>query len=132
MKQLLQEALDALDGFELNYGSMYASGKSSDSLDNIANKLRDAIAAPEQEPEGWTSDASPYILRGEYAEMTAKAQAKAAGGTCRAYPVYTQPVAELTDEDIHIAWCSVDYTVPYQQFRIDVARAVLAAQKAKS
>ena len=30
----------------------------------------------------------------------------------------------LTDEEIDIAWRSVDYTVPYAQFRIDVAKAI--------
>jgi hypothetical protein len=30
----------------------------------------------------------------------------------------------LTDEEIDIAWRSVDHTVPYAQFRIDVARAI--------
>jgi hypothetical protein len=30
----------------------------------------------------------------------------------------------LTDDEIDAAWRSVDYTVAYEQFRIDVARAV--------
>jgi hypothetical protein len=38
----------------------------------------------------------------------------------------------LTDEEIDIAWRSVDYTVPYAQFRIDVARAIEAKLKQKN
>jgi len=85
-----------------------------------------------QEPYGWMIEGSSIVWRFEFAELDAKAEAARCGGTCKAFPIYTQPVAELTNEEIHIAWSSVDYTVPYQQFRIDVARAVLAAQKAKS
>ena len=38
----------------------------------------------------------------------------------------------LTDEEIDIAWRSVDYTVPYTQFRIDVAKAIEAKLKEKN
>ena len=38
----------------------------------------------------------------------------------------------LTDEEIDIAWRSVDYTVPYSQFRIDVAQAIEAKLKEKN
>jgi len=38
----------------------------------------------------------------------------------------------LTDEEIDAAWRSVDYTVDYEQFRIDVARAIEARVKEKN
>ena len=38
----------------------------------------------------------------------------------------------LTDEEIDAAWRSVDYTVDYEQFRIDVARAIEAKLKEKN
>jgi hypothetical protein len=38
----------------------------------------------------------------------------------------------LTDEEIDSAWRSVDYTVPYAQFRIDVAKAIEAKLKEKN
>jgi len=38
----------------------------------------------------------------------------------------------LTDEEIDTAWRSVDYTVPYNQFRIDVARAIEAKLQEKN
>ena len=39
---------------------------------------------------------------------------------------------ELTDQEIDAAWRSVDYTVAYSQFRIDVARAIEAKLKEKN
>jgi hypothetical protein len=38
----------------------------------------------------------------------------------------------LTDEEIDQAWRSVDYTVPYAQFRIDVAQAIETKIKEKN
>jgi len=35
----------------------------------------------------------------------------------------------LTDEEIDKAWRSVDYTVPWDQHRIDIARAIEAKLK---
>jgi len=37
----------------------------------------------------------------------------------------------LTDEEIDKAWRSVDYTVPWDQHRIDIARAIEAAHGIK-
>jgi hypothetical protein len=51
-------------------------------------------------------------------------------------PLYTTPPKRewvgLTDEEIDAAWRSVDYTVDYEQFRIDVARAIEAKLKEKN
>jgi hypothetical protein len=38
----------------------------------------------------------------------------------------------LTDEEIDKAWRSVDYTVPWEQHRIDIARAIEAKLKEKN
>ena len=38
----------------------------------------------------------------------------------------------LTDEEIDTAWRSVDYTVPYTQFRIDVAKAIEGKLRSKN
>ena len=46
-----------------------------------------------------------------------------------------EPVAqwiELTDQEIDAAWRSVDYTVSYDQFRIDIVRAIEAKLKEKN
>jgi hypothetical protein len=37
---------------------------------------------------------------------------------------YVKPWVGLTDEEIDIAWRSVDYTQTYENFRIAVAKAV--------
>ena len=37
----------------------------------------------------------------------------------------------LTDEEIDKAWRSVDHTIPYAQFRINVAKAIEAKLKEK-
>mgnify|MGYP006275011737 CR=1 FL=1 len=50
--------------------------------------------------------------------------------------VYTAPAKRewvgLTDEEIDLSWRSVAYTVPYRQFRIDIARAIEAKLKEKN
>jgi hypothetical protein len=38
----------------------------------------------------------------------------------------------LTEEEIDKAWRSVDYTVPWEQHRIDIARALEAALKERN
>jgi len=38
----------------------------------------------------------------------------------------------LTDEEIDKAWRSCDYTVPWEQHRIDIARAIEAKLKEKN
>jgi hypothetical protein len=38
----------------------------------------------------------------------------------------------LTDEEIDKAWRSVDYTVPWEQHRIDIAQAIEAKLKEKN
>jgi hypothetical protein len=38
----------------------------------------------------------------------------------------------LTDEEVDKAWRSVDYTVPWEQHRIDIARALEAALKERN
>jgi hypothetical protein len=47
--------------------------------------------------------------------------------------LYTTPQQRkpLTDEQIDKAWRSVDYTVPWEQHRIDIARAIEAAHGIK-
>jgi hypothetical protein len=53
-----------------------------------------------------------------------------------AIPLYKDPPQRtwvgLTDEEIDKAWRSVDHTIPYAQFRIDVAKAIEAKLKEKN
>ena len=45
---------------------------------------------------------------------------------------YKHEFVGLTDEEIDKAWRSVDHTIPYAQFRIDVAKAIEAKLKEKN
>jgi hypothetical protein len=45
---------------------------------------------------------------------------------------YVKPWIGLTDEEIDIAWRSVDYTQTYENFRIAVAKAVEKMLRAKN
>jgi hypothetical protein len=48
---------------------------------------------------------------------------------CQPYP---RTWVGLTDEEIDKAWRSVDYTVPWEQHRIDIAKAIEAKLKQKN
>jgi hypothetical protein len=54
----------------------------------------------------------------------------------RIIDLYTHPPQRtwvgLTDEEIDKAWRSVDYTVPWEQHRIDIAQAIEAKLKEKN
>ena len=51
-------------------------------------------------------------------------------------PLYTHPapIGDLSDEEIDKAWrgATIDYTAPYDNFRREVARAIIAAARGKS
>ena len=86
-----------------------------------------ALAQPEQEPVAWV------CMQGEKHDIDFDQI------EIDAIPVgemlYTTPPQRtwvgLTDEEIDIAWRSVDHTIPYAQFRIDVAKAIEAKLKEK-
>jgi len=93
---------------------------------------------PNNEVYGWIIDGSSYLLRGEFAEIDAKSEAKRCGGTCKAYPVYIKPqqVSELTDaaqDLVDVLDAYHDQLVPINRKSVTCnnLRAVLAVQKAK-
>jgi hypothetical protein len=45
---------------------------------------------------------------------------------------YVRPWVGLTEQEIDIAWRSLDYTVEWAQHRIDIARALEAKLKEKN
>jgi hypothetical protein len=53
-------------------------------------------------------------------------------GLHRGKEVAQRTLVGLTDEEIDKAWRSVDYTVPWDQHRIDIARAIEAKLKEKN
>jgi len=46
--------------------------------------------------------------------------------------IYLKPWIGLTDGEIDKAWRSVNHTVPYAQYRLDVARAIEKTLKEKN
>ena len=67
----------------------------------VSNGDTAAPAPQAQEPHVWMIQGSHGTWKGEHAEMDAKAEAKRCGGTCYAYPLYTQPAQMriLTDAE---------------------------------
>jgi hypothetical protein len=57
-----------------------------------------------QKPHAWAVKACSKMWMGEFAEIDAKAEAARCGGTCYAYPLYTEP----TPPDVQqpVAWGS--------------------------
>jgi hypothetical protein len=115
--------------------------------DQLEPMLREAIAELEsQEPVGAltlggiidTSDGLEY--EGWDVEWDAKViealQEKLVTSDSVEVMLYTHPPQRtwvgLTDEEVDKAWRSVDYTVPWEQHRIDIARAIEAKLKEKN
>jgi hypothetical protein len=86
---------------------------------SVMANARDYIGA--SEPEPWPME-QQYDELQDAINMLARAIKKAE----------EREWVGLTDEEIDAAWRSVDYTVDYEQFRIDVARAVEAKLKEKN
>ena len=92
--------------------------------------VKEALAKQEQgEPVAWKFylDGCNQVVLDEDSDQVIRHN-----GT----PLYTTPQQHtwvgLTDEEIDKAWRTVDYTVPYEQFRIDVAKAIEAKLKEKN
>lgn len=94
----------------------------------VADALTAAIDAPGPEPVGYAVRQSDgdydgcVIRRGDFYAS-------------HGIPVFTHPPAvrePLTDAEIDAAWRSVDYQASYDQFRLDVGRAIEAAHGIKS
>ena len=66
MKKLLQQALDALDSLEQNYGNLWQFSKTPEELDSLLNTIRAELEKPEQEPVGWATVAQ--LKRGAFME----------------------------------------------------------------
>jgi len=83
-------------------------------------------AQPVQEPVAWAVQGRITMLRGEFAEIDAKARAKSIGGTCIAYALYTAPPQRqwiwLSDADIaEVVDTTCQYTGSYEDYLIKKA-----------
>jgi hypothetical protein len=118
--------------------------------DNAIKALEEALAKQEQGEQAILED---WLIRnrpsgdadqqkrawedsGEYADLEAALVAQQAQEQVEPMPLYTTPPQRtwvgLTDDEIDQAWRSVDHTIPYAQFRIDVAKAIEAKLKEKN
>jgi hypothetical protein len=93
----------------------------------------EALAQPvQQEPVAWAIQGCSKMLRGEFAEIDAKAEAKRIGGTCFAYALYTTPPQRpwvgLTEEKIQAIHDTYYRRMGPQEF----ARAIEQALKEKN
>ena len=52
---------------------------------------------------GWMIEGASSVLRGEFAELDAKAEAKRVGGTCKAFAVY-RAAPPVTEPDLKTDW----------------------------
>ena len=84
------------------------------------------VAEPQGEPVAWG-----MLSKGVIVDAICPAEHDEEEGDYTV-ALFTHGKRDLSDEEIDKAWRSVDYTVPYDQFRIDVARAIIAAAREKA
>ena len=84
------------------------------------------VAEPQGEPVAWG-----MLSKGVIVDAICPAEHDEEEGDYTV-ALFTHGMRDLSDEEIDKAWRSVDYTVPYDQFRIDVARAIIAAAREKA
>ncbi len=97
-------------------------------LNAAAEKARAALLEELGKVEAVNAEPVAYIEYSHGTQYLVLANNLAGGRvTSRMRPLYTHPapLRELSDDEIDAAWCSVDYTQPYDDFRIAVARAIL-------
>ena len=114
-RQALQKALEAL---QWNWGGEPLPTMELEAIEAI----KEALVEPEQEPVGIVRTVGGYpddsthtvAWLGKYKDLHDGDK------------LYTSPPTRkpLTDEQIDAAWRSVDYTQPYEDFRIAIARAI--------
>jgi hypothetical protein len=103
-------------------------GSEADTVDpRVWQHLLVYAPKPEEEPVAWITDGGKGELWWHRSSKFDE-EGSLIGPNQDDIPLYTAPPKKqwvgLTDDEIDAAWRSVDYTVAYEQFRIDVARAV--------
>ena len=105
---------------------------SNDPLDKMAENARELGLDYEPAQRTWVGLTDEEI-HNIWLHMSGKSEGLLEAGGKADFPVlFTNAILEfnkrkwvgLTDEEIDKAWRSVDYTVPWEQHRIDVARAI--------
>ena len=94
-----------------------------------------AFPKPQQEPVAVYGYCPQCGAKGVMRERRPNGNDKCANGHTYPSSKSTPPQRTwvgLTDEEIDTSWRNVDYKVPYEQFRLDIARAVEAELKEKN
>jgi hypothetical protein len=94
--------------------------------------IKAALAQPEQEPVAWRIKVETKLRDGS---LDVGYQPRNEKMSAYDEPLYTHPQRTwvgLTDEEVDKAWRSVDYTVPWEQHRIDIAKAIEAKLRQKN
>jgi hypothetical protein len=126
MIEVLKQALEALELEDL--ACRYEKEQTPEHIAKAIASLRQAIAELEsQEPVATvTSETGADITMSWWHEPALPVGLK----------LYAHPPQRtwqgLTDEEIDKAWRSVDYTVPWEQHRIDIAKAIEAKLKERN
>lgn len=84
------------------------------------------VAVPEQQPLGWMIEGSSIVAKGDFAELDTKAEAKRIGGTCKAYPIYREPVM-VEQEPVATVQCINGITIGYLDVMQPVGTKLYAA-----
>jgi len=132
--RLALEALETLHDENMDYLTRNKLGGENNQCMVFAREAITAIKAaleakdkPIQEPAAWISKHNVVYPLDAWHEVHPINELK---------PLYTTPPQRtwvgLTDEEIDKAWRSVDYTVPWDQHRIDIARAIETKLKEKN
>ena len=134
--EALKLALEALEYFSDTATLNMDKAMSEDAI----TAIKEALAQPEQEPVevfltdehqmGFKVGVQSFILD-YWPDLQSEVEfmkTQLLTAFARAAPPQRKP---LTDEEIDKAWRSCDYTVPWEQHRIDIARAIEAAHGIK-
>lgn len=83
-RKLLEQALEALDGLEINYGNLLQSSKSPEQLDTLCTAIRAHLAQPQGEPVAWMHSKTGCLSESPY-------DLSLADGDEWAIPLYEHP-----------------------------------------
>jgi hypothetical protein len=138
--EALQLALEALKNGKRVRNAEGGTKYQPDLEDKAITAIKSALEAKD-EPVAWRYDQAKYRtndLRGRQWAFNVFSQAMPYMDEMvqNVTPLYATPPQRtwvgLTDEEIDKAWRSVDYTVPWDQHRIDIAKAIEAKIKEKN
>jgi hypothetical protein len=124
MIEVLKQALEAFEAIPEEI-----EGWIPDKCTDAVIAIKQAIAHFEsQEPVAWADMGTRDVDNDAGLSWTT--------GHFHTTPLYAHPPQRtwqgLTDEEIDKAWRSVDYTVPWEQHRIDIAKAIEAKLKERN